>query len=189
MCAAAETWRRFICGRCGREAGVCPACDRGQRYCGPDCARLQRQAAIRRASAAAQRKHRGALKHAARQCWYRAQRTAKFSEQKVTQQSVTERASQAMQPASASTQDHLVGAEETDPDVSPSTPERDVPAREAPSTERGSAGPCGRKIRCSFCHRPMPALARLDGERSRAVRALVRTAHRRRAPRLSRGPP
>lgn len=42
--------REFTCAICGKTVYVCRRCDRGQRYCSPECARKARHASIRRAA-------------------------------------------------------------------------------------------------------------------------------------------
>ena len=37
-CALSFSSRLFLCGRCRRQVVICRRCDRGQVYCGPDCA-------------------------------------------------------------------------------------------------------------------------------------------------------
>ena len=78
------------CQRCGQQVRLCRRCDRGQRYCGGECASAQRRAAQRDASAAYQRTERGAHLHADRMQFCRDQRRfseCKFSTEIVTQQS------------------------------------------------------------------------------------------------------
>ena len=86
--AAEETWRLTLCARCRRQVRVCPACDRGQRFCELECAKEHRRAAQRAASLAYQAKRRGARLHSARQQRYRDRVRAaegKFPGPKVTQ--------------------------------------------------------------------------------------------------------
>jgi hypothetical protein len=59
------------CQWCGEQVRLCQPCDRGQRYCGNECASARRQAAQRAASAAYQRTDRGAHLHADRMQRYR----------------------------------------------------------------------------------------------------------------------
>ena len=72
-----EAVREFDCRRCGRRTCVCRPCDRGQEYCGEDCAELSRQAYLRVARARYQKTRRGAHLHAARQRRYRSRRRNK----------------------------------------------------------------------------------------------------------------
>jgi hypothetical protein len=77
------------CARCSSQVRLCPACDAGQRYCGPVCASEQRRRAQREASRVYQATRRGARLHAVRMQRYRDRREArdrKFSQPKVTQQ-------------------------------------------------------------------------------------------------------
>jgi hypothetical protein len=66
-CCVQEAVREFDCRRCGRRTCVCRRCDRGQAYCGEDCAELSRQVYSRAARARYQNTRRGAHLHADRQ--------------------------------------------------------------------------------------------------------------------------
>jgi hypothetical protein len=79
----------FNCARveCHRQVLVCRRCDRGQRYCGRECAELQRRVQVRLAGRAFQFTQRGARLHAARSQRWRDRR--KFSAQIVTQHAST----------------------------------------------------------------------------------------------------
>jgi hypothetical protein len=70
--AVQDAVREFDCRRCGRRTCVCRPCDRGQEYCGENCAELSRQGYLRVARARYQKTRRGAHLHAARQRRYRA---------------------------------------------------------------------------------------------------------------------
>jgi hypothetical protein len=76
--------RLFLCARCQRQVRICSHCDRGNQYCGPDCARAARGESLRSAGARYQRRRRGRFCHAARQRRYRARCRAR--EAKVTHQ-------------------------------------------------------------------------------------------------------
>jgi hypothetical protein len=56
----------FLCARCRTQVVLCSRCDRGNRYCGPACWRLARNAARRETARRYQRSRRGRLTHAAR---------------------------------------------------------------------------------------------------------------------------
>jgi hypothetical protein len=64
--------RLFVCVRCGCEVVVCSCCDRGQIYCGVDCARQARRQTLRGAGRRWQQTRRGRRMHAARMARYRA---------------------------------------------------------------------------------------------------------------------
>lgn len=66
-----ESHRSFICKRCRRLASICRSCDRGQRYCGPDCAKSARLQAQREANRRYQASQNGREAHRARQARYR----------------------------------------------------------------------------------------------------------------------
>lgn len=54
------TGRFFLCGRCRSQVTICRSCDRGQRYCGQDCARAARRESVREAERRYQRSRRDA---------------------------------------------------------------------------------------------------------------------------------
>ena len=72
MKADETTYRLYSCARCAAQVRICRRCDRGNRYCAGACARMQRCESLRRAGARYQRSYRGACRHAARQCAWRA---------------------------------------------------------------------------------------------------------------------
>jgi hypothetical protein len=63
--------RLFVCVRCGCEVVVCSCCDRGQIYCGVDCAGQARRQTLRGAGRRWQQTRRGRRMHAARMARYR----------------------------------------------------------------------------------------------------------------------
>ena len=64
--------RLFVCAWCGCEVVVCSGCDRGQIYCGVDCAGQARRQTLRAAGRRCQQTRRGRRMHAARMSRYRA---------------------------------------------------------------------------------------------------------------------
>jgi len=64
--------RLFVCAWCGCEVVVCSGCDRGQIYCGVDCAGQARRQTLRAAGRRCQQTRRGRRMHAARMARYRA---------------------------------------------------------------------------------------------------------------------
>lgn len=64
--------RYYLCARCRTAVLICSHCDRGQRYCAGDCARLARALSLRAAGQRYQLSLPGRYKHAARQRAYRA---------------------------------------------------------------------------------------------------------------------
>jgi hypothetical protein len=64
--------RLFVCAWCGCEVVVCSCCDRGQIYCGVDCAGQARRQTLRGAGRRCQQTQRGRRMHAARMARYRA---------------------------------------------------------------------------------------------------------------------
>jgi hypothetical protein len=64
--------RLFVCAWCGCEVVVCSCCDRGQIYCGVECAGQARRQTLRGAGRRCQQTRRGRRMHAARMARYRA---------------------------------------------------------------------------------------------------------------------
>jgi len=64
----------FACARCGAQVLVCSRCDRGQRYCGGDCARKARRESLREAGRRYQDGRAGRFAHARRARRYRQRR-------------------------------------------------------------------------------------------------------------------
>ena len=63
--------RIYTCACCAAEVLICPACDRGQRYCGKACREQARRVAQRSASKKYQSTRAGKVNHARRQGRYR----------------------------------------------------------------------------------------------------------------------
>jgi hypothetical protein len=61
---------------CGAMFFVCKRCDRGQRYCSPNCRQLVRRQQLRVANSRYQRTERGRLAHLRRQRIFRQKRSA-----------------------------------------------------------------------------------------------------------------
>ena len=64
--------RLFLCGRCRQQVLICRRCDRGQVYCGHDCALEVRRSRQREARRRYQASERGRQMHADRSRQYRA---------------------------------------------------------------------------------------------------------------------
>ena len=73
--------RLFRCARCGRQTHVCSRCDRGNRYCGGECARAARADSVRAAGQRYQGGRRGRRHHAERQRRWRGRRAKKVTHQ------------------------------------------------------------------------------------------------------------
>jgi hypothetical protein len=73
--------RLFNCARCHCQVVICSHCDRGQIYCGVDCAQLARAASLRAAGDRYQRSRQGRFTHAARQRRYRQRQQQKVTHQ------------------------------------------------------------------------------------------------------------
>jgi hypothetical protein len=67
--------RHYLCAHCRTAVLICSHCDRGQRYCAGDCARLARALSMRLAGQRYQSSLPGRYKHAARQRGYRDRQT------------------------------------------------------------------------------------------------------------------
>jgi hypothetical protein len=65
--------RIFNCLLCHRQVIICSCCDRGNIYCGPDCAQKARKASLHAAGKLYQSTRRGKFNHARRQSCYREQ--------------------------------------------------------------------------------------------------------------------
>ena len=63
--------RHYLCARCHTAVLICGHCDRGQRYCAGDCAKLARTQSLQDAGQRYQTSRSGRLNHAARQRRYR----------------------------------------------------------------------------------------------------------------------
>jgi len=66
-----STGRLFNCARCLKQTFICSLCDRGQRYCSPDCSKMARALSQRSARHRYQQSRNGRLKHALRMHAYR----------------------------------------------------------------------------------------------------------------------
>jgi len=66
-----STGRIFKCARCFKQVIICSRCDRGQRYCSPDCSETARNHSQRAASHRYQKSREGRIKHALRMRLYR----------------------------------------------------------------------------------------------------------------------
>lgn len=109
---AQDSARAFACARCGAQVLVFRRCDRGQRYCGRECARPARRESLREAGRRYQRSRAGRFAHA--------RRARRYRQRRGRQQVVTHHGSQALgEPAK-------VGP---DPSVTP----RDRRGRAAPA--------------------------------------------------------
>jgi len=81
MGASEQTYRLYSCGRCAQQVRICRDCDRGNRYCAGECARIRRRESLRRAGERYQLGYRGACAHATRQRAWRARRAQKVTHQ------------------------------------------------------------------------------------------------------------
>ncbi len=81
MRAGEKTYRLYSCGRCEKQVRICRDCDRGNRYCAEECARIRRRESLRRAGVYYQLGYHGACRHAARQLMWRARQTQKVTHQ------------------------------------------------------------------------------------------------------------
>lgn len=67
--------RHYRCARCCTVVLICSHCDRGQRYCAGDCAKLARTQSLQEAGKRYQSSLPGRLRHALRQRRYRDRQT------------------------------------------------------------------------------------------------------------------
>ena len=152
MEAGAQSFRLYSCGRCAQQVRICRDCDRGNRYCPGDCARMRRRESLRRAAQRYQQGYRGACRHAARQRVWRERRA-----QKVTHQgSLGGGGACIVAPTSTTTAgSHVDSASITSHGR----------ARRAAASRVQARGPIHRCIaatpRCGFCGRRLPRFARL----------------------------
>lgn len=79
MQAGEQSYRLYSCGRCAQQVRICRDCDRGNRYCAGECARMRRRESLHRAAQRYQQGHRGACRHAARQRVWRERRAQKVT--------------------------------------------------------------------------------------------------------------
>jgi hypothetical protein len=73
-------YRQFSCARCHRQVAICPACDRGQRYCGSVCSQQARRDSLHRAGRRYQQTPAGRHARARRQARYRERQRALAAE-------------------------------------------------------------------------------------------------------------
>lgn len=73
--------RMFLCARCRAQVVICSHCDRGQRYCSPECARVVRQSSMRAAGRRYQQCRQGRHNHAQRMARCRLRRRHAQAEQ------------------------------------------------------------------------------------------------------------
>ena len=66
-----STGRIFTCVHCFKQVIICSRCDRGQRYCSPECSETARNHSQRAASHRYQQSREGRVKHALRMRHYR----------------------------------------------------------------------------------------------------------------------
>ena len=72
-------YREFECARCETSVTICPSCDRGQRYCSPECSQPTRRESMRKAGQKYRQTAQGRLCGARRQARHR-ERHAKIKE-------------------------------------------------------------------------------------------------------------
>ena len=88
------TARLFYCALCDTQVIICSKCDRGNIYCGDECARLARLESSRAAGKRYQESYKGRLNHAARQQQYRQRQQKKMAEKNIKIKKVTHQGSQ-----------------------------------------------------------------------------------------------
>ncbi len=158
MKANENTYRLYNCGRCAQQVRICADCDRGNRYCAGECARLRRRESLLRAARRYQRSYRGACAHAPRQSAWR-----KSQAQKVTHQGCLRNALTII-VAPRSTQgshDDIALLEAQPHGTSPVVLDLAKPQVHAACHAHRMA-----VSRCSFCGGRLPSFARLGALRA-----------------------
>ena len=159
MQASEKTYRLYSCGRCVEQVRICCDCDRGNRYCAGECAKIRRRESLRRAGERYQLSYRGACRHAARQSAWRERQA-----QKVTHQGSLPTADTLI-VAAISTQTATQGTHVDIASIQP--PPHSMPRAAFSAAHRRAHGrwhahrmaPCAHS--CSFCWRVLPAFVRL----------------------------
>lgn len=171
-----ESHRIFSCACCRCQCTICPRCDCGNRYCGPECARVARARQRRDASRRFDQTPAGRLGRARRQRdWYNRQKV------NLTHTGSSGRPNSARQGLddSARLAADLAPSTET-PDAPPATtrpaqfppcvplhpelpegPSTRLPALAARTARKFSRGVFSGQVRCNFCGRRCDGLARL----------------------------
>jgi hypothetical protein len=81
--------RCFFCGTCGNEVWICTYCDRGHRYCSPECSLEARRKSCAESRRKHQEKEEGRLGNARRQReWYSRRKSLEKTENLTDQGSV-----------------------------------------------------------------------------------------------------
>jgi len=160
MRASEKTYRLYSCGRCAQQVRICSDCDRGNRYCAGECARVRRRESLRRAAERYQLSYRGACRHAARQRAWRARHAQKVTHQGSLPTAVT------FIVGSDSTRTTTEGtyADIASVEPQPHATLLDLAARRAhwPIHHLALSEP-----RCCFCGHTLPRFARLGPLRAR----------------------
>lgn len=150
-------YRLFLCARCGTALRICSCCDRGHRYCAPDCAALARTDSLRRARRRYYRNNPDAqANNAEGQRRFRARRRQAVKDQG----SPPSDDLPTVVPAAAEISSAPV--EEVIRDVSPQAAEHTGSDEHAASE----------LVRCDFCDRPCRPVVRHDFRRRRRREAL-----------------
>lgn len=160
--AGEKTYRLYNCGRCAQQVRICRDCDRGNRYCAGECARLRRCESLLRAGRRYQRSYRGACAHAARQSAWRERQTQEVTHHGSISSAVS------VTVANNFTQTTIPG---NHADIATLEPQAHSAAHLAFAHRRlHAAGHAHRMAvsRCSFCWRALPPFARLGALRGGA---------------------
>ena len=135
-----SSYRLFNCARCHRQVRICSHCDRGNRYCSPQCSYQARRDFLRRAGAVYQQTDQGKINHAARQQNYLIRKMTHQCSKQPPLDLSSHTTSQGRQKSGAS---------------------KDTWRHRWPSWEYSDI------VYCDFCGRPCAPLARLDFLRTR----------------------
>ena len=148
MKASQNSYRLDNCECCAQQVRICSDCDRGNRYCAGECARLRRRESLLRAARRYQRSYRGACAHAARQSAWRERHR-----QEVTHQGCLPSA---------------ISVTVTNKTQMPRGIHVQMVSLQWPAHRAACHGERMAVSSCSFCGRSLPAFARLGRLRRRS---------------------
>jgi hypothetical protein len=157
MEANGETYRLYSCARCAEQVRICRDCDRGNRHCAGECARVCRGESLLRAGERYQRSYRGACRHAARQSAWRTRQSQKVTHQGSLAVALTGTVALLSIPIEPRDAEDITVVEP------PSAPDG-CAALDRTDMQRGVHPHAHRRMallgRCNFCERALPHFAR-----------------------------
>ena len=159
MQTSEKTYRLYSCRRCIQQVRICAQCDRGNRYCAGECAKIRRRESLRRAGERYQLSYRGACRHAARQSAWRERQA-----QKVTHQSSLPGAIPAIVAAipiqTITGHVDLASIQPPPPSSRPGAARITAQPHARGRSSDGHVHPMAPAHHCSFCWHVLPAFAR-----------------------------